>query len=140
MEARKINNLCELNDSNLFEVIARGLKLIYENANCIIKDSIFLKQKKHHQGSEILENLGNEEAAKFLILLDVIRCDRTKNSKLFSRQLGYFSNHLARNIYAQYCCMRPADFKEVRKFIEKEREQYKQNRNSVSVHDSIRYF
>jgi AbiV family abortive infection protein len=124
MEVRQIKNLCEYKDSKLFKEIAKGLKLIYENAKCIIEDSIFLKQNKHHQGSEILENLGNEEAAKFLILLDAIRCDRKKNSNNFNRQLGYFSNHLARNIYANYCGMRPADFREIRDFIEKEREPY----------------
>jgi AbiV family abortive infection protein len=123
MEAKKIKDLCLLNDSNLFEVISQGLTLTYENANNIIKDSIFLKQNKHHQGSEILENLGNEEAAKFLILLDAIRCDRKKQG-YFSRQLKYFSNHLARNIYANYCCMSPADFLEVREIIENERVQY----------------
>ncbi len=121
MEVRQIKNLCEYKDSKLFKKIAQGLKLIYENAKCIIEDSIFLKQNKHHQGSE---NLENEEAAKFLILLDAIRCDRKKNNKNFKRQLGYFSNHLARNIYANYCGMSPADFREVRDFIEKEREPY----------------
>jgi AbiV family abortive infection protein len=124
MEVRRIKDLCLLNDNDLIEEIAQGLNLIYDNAKCIINDSIFLKQNKHHQGPEILENLGNEEAAKFLILLDAIRCDRNKNSNLFARQLSYFSNHLARNIYASYCGMRPADFREVRDFIEKERKQY----------------
>ncbi|NOG84083.1 MAG: hypothetical protein EX341_18550 [Candidatus Scalindua sp. SCAELEC01] len=82
MEVRKIKDLCQLKDSDLFEVIAQGLKLLYENAKCIISDSIFLKKNKRKQGSEILKNLGNEEAAKFLILLDAIRCDRKrKNSE-----------------------------------------------------------
>ena len=85
MEVRKIKDLCQLKDSNLFEVIAQGLKLIYENAKCIIEDSIFLKQNKRNQGSEILENLGNEEAAKFLILLDAIRCNRKNNKPDFNR-------------------------------------------------------
>lgn len=124
MEVKKIKGLCELDDSDLFEEIAQGLELIYENVESIIKSSIFLKQSKHHQGSEILENLGNEEAAKFLILLDAIRCDHKKNSNYFNRQLGYFSGHLARSIYANYCGMSPANFREVRDFIEKEREPY----------------
>ncbi|MEE9215581.1 MAG: AbiV family abortive infection protein [Thermodesulfobacteriota bacterium] len=123
MEVRKIKDLCQLKDNDLFEVIAQGLKLIYENAKCIIDGSIFLKQNKRNQGSEILENLGNEEAAKFLILLDAIRCDR-KNKDDFSRQLGYFNDHLARNIYALYCDTSPADFREVREIIERAREVY----------------
>ena len=48
----------------------------------------------------MLRNLANEEAAKVLILLDVVRCPKSRSTDK-SRTLSYFYNHLAKRIYAQ---------------------------------------
>jgi hypothetical protein len=41
-----------------------------------------------------------EEAAKFHILLDAVRCPREPADR-FSRQLGYFNQHPVKGLYAE---------------------------------------
>ena len=124
MKTRAIKDLAQLSDNNLFEEIAQGLNLVVENAICIEADSIFLAEQERTRGCKILRSIAQEEASKFLILLDAIRCDRKSNAENFSRQLGYFNDHLPKLIYAQCYSFRPADFREICEWIESAREQY----------------
>lgn len=59
----------------------------------------------------------DEEAAKSLILLDLVRMGWDDQAAA-SRQLGYFSQHLPRRIYAEMVEMRPATFGEVRGLVD----------------------
>jgi len=63
-----------------------------------------------------------EEAAKFFILLDAVRCPKT--SRHFGRQLRYFYDHLAKGIYALHYLYHPADFAEVKRYVASHREEY----------------
>lgn len=58
----------------------------------------------------------DEEAAKSLILPDLVRMG-WRDQAAASRQLGYFSQHLPRRIYAEMVEMRPATFGEVRELV-----------------------
>ncbi len=60
----------------------------------------------------MLGSIAEEEAAKALILIDFVRCPRSLTVER-SRQLGYFYDHLAKGIYAEYCSWRPVNFDEV---------------------------
>jgi AbiV family abortive infection protein len=124
MKTKAIKDLSQLSDKDLFEEIAEGLALVIENATRIEDDSIFLAESAHSRGCEILRSVAEEEAAKFLILLDAVRCDRSANSDNFSRQLGYFNEHLAKLIYAESSSFRLANFGEIRELIESMREEY----------------
>lgn len=124
MKTRALKDLAQFSDDNLFEEIAQGLNLVVENAACIEADSVFLAEQGHARGCEILRIIAEEEAAKFLILLDAIRCDRSGNNNNFARQLGYFNDHLPKLMYAQCCSFRPATFGEMRNLIEQKRQEY----------------
>jgi AbiV family abortive infection protein len=121
-EPRRICDLAQLDDNDLFAEIATGLDLIHENALRLCVGVDLLAQHEHFRSAEILKGLALEEAAKYLILIDAVRCPRRGDSTLFSDHLWKFSNHLPRCIYAEVCDWRPVDFREVSEGIARERE------------------
>lgn len=62
------------------------------------RDALLLKKKNRRAGSEILRGYAEEEAAKFLILVDSVRCPKSPGDQ-FSRQLRYCGDHVAKGIY-----------------------------------------
>ncbi len=95
MHAKAIKDLAQLADNRLFEEVAKGLTIVLENAACIEADSIFLADQNHPRSCEILRNISEEEAAKFLILMDAIRCPRQPASD-FANQLARFNDHFSK--------------------------------------------
>ncbi len=123
-EPRRIADLAQLSDKKLFEETATGLALIYENAQRLCESVDLLVQQKHFRAAEIIKNIALEEAAKYLILIDAIRCPRKPDPKIFSDHLWKFTDHLPRGIYAEVCDWMPADFKEVREGVARECKAY----------------
>jgi hypothetical protein len=81
-----------------------------------------LRVSRRPQGFEILRLFVEEEAAKFHILLDAVRCPRQPPDR-FARQLGYFNQHLAKGIYAKYYNFAsPSDLTEIRRHMDLERQ------------------
>lgn len=64
---------------------------------------------------EVLRVVSDEEAGKFLILLDVARCANAEPA-LKADQLRKASNHIAKGIYQRAVDIRPADFAELLRF------------------------
>lgn len=120
MRVRAIKDLSQLSDDRLFEELARGMQLVWDNANRLWNDSVSTREQSRHRAAMILRAIAEEEAAKYLILLDAARCPRTDKSR-FVGQLSRFTNHLARGLYAEYADARPSTFAEVREFVETER-------------------
>lgn len=115
---RRITRLCQLSDDEFLSRIADGMNLIVENARTYFSAA---KALVGHQPGRVVDHLrltAEEEAAKVLILLDAVRCPRGPDTQqLRSRTLKYFSNHLARGIYAWYACNRPATFEEASRIV-----------------------
>jgi AbiV family abortive infection protein len=123
MRAKAIRDLSQLEDNELFEQTAKGLELIIENASRIEADARFLAEQQKSCGYKILHTVAQEEAAKFLILLDAIRCPRIPDDD-FVKQLSRFDDHLARGLYAFYYELTPSQFGDVRKIVERECREY----------------
>jgi len=114
---RKIARLESLSPEDFLSEIANGTSLLVENAQTYLNSANALCLHAPGRTVAHLRSVAEEEAAKVLILLDAVRCPRT-NQKLFSKQLKYFINHLARGVYAYYACTSPADFAEARTIVE----------------------
>ncbi|HVY78541.1 MAG TPA: hypothetical protein VG898_08560 [Solirubrobacterales bacterium] len=97
--------------------IAEGLELLVAQVATLEEDLSLLAEAKRWRGLDILSAQADEEAAKALILLDFIRMDQGDDEAL-ARQLGYFSEHLARCIYVEMAEMSPADFAEVKRLVD----------------------
>jgi len=119
MRARAIADLAQLSDADLFSTAARGLRLILANGLNLWRGALFAERSGHKQGAVILTGLAAEEAAKFHILLDAIRCPRGNR---FSEHLRrHFYDHLARGIYAEHYDLSPSTFGEVKRIIRNSR-------------------
>lgn len=118
MRVRAIADLAQLSDDELFRTVSAGLRHILANALSLHRQAEVVGRVGHRQGSVILGGLAAEEAAKFHILLDAIRCAR---GDVFSRHLKKFYDHLARGIYAEHYWCYPANFAEVKSYVESAR-------------------
>lgn len=130
MKNRAIKELCRLADDELFREISTGLSHILEVVNRLDRSARrlpgygrFYTKSIHSHAVHLLGSAAEEEAAKFLILLDFVRCPRSLQ-KPRSRQLGYFYDHLAKGIYAEYCSWRPVDFAEVAHHVDLRRQAF----------------
>jgi len=126
MKEKAIKDLMQLSDDDLFEQVAIGLELLFENAEKISEDAQVLADQKRLRGSRILASVAEEEAAKFLILLDAIRCPRSteEEKQTLSRHLRTYYDHLARGIYVEYSTLSLGTFGEGRGWVEGERADY----------------
>lgn len=116
MRPRAVAPLASLRDDELFESLAHGMTLLAEHARRIEAAARAL-EPAHVRGAAPLRALAEEEAAKFLILLDAARCPR-KPSETLPTHLKRFGNHLARGLYVEAYEGRPADFGEVRRYVD----------------------
>jgi len=106
---KAIRDLAQCPDRDFFHEVAIGLDLVAQNAFAIEDDARHMWGEKRPRGHAVLRALAAEEAAKFLILLDAVRCPRVP-SEAFSGQIDRFDKHLPKGIYAQYCDWEPATF------------------------------
>lgn len=123
MKHRAIKDLAQMNDKDLVNAVSEGLCLIYENGMSLWKSSQVLHEKEKAQGYRVLEAFACEEAAKYLILLDALRCPRTDNA-LFTRQLQKFNEHLAKGIYSKVCDWRPDSYGRLVGYVESQLKEY----------------
>lgn len=121
MKVKYIKKLCQISIDERIKAISKGLDLLIENVISIKKSSNRIQKVETARGYKILRQISEEEAAKFLILIDYIRCSG-KHSKWQSRQLEYFYDHFVRCLYLEYCVTRPATWKEVCDWVEMNRQ------------------
>jgi len=96
-------DLDQLDDDRLFRTLSRGLTLIQANATAIVQQAATLATQQQVTGPRILRAIGDEEAGKFLILMDAARCPRNPPGTLgrHLRKLVGVNAHLAKGIYAE---------------------------------------
>jgi AbiV family abortive infection protein len=123
MRIKAVRDLIQKSDSELFAELEQGLRLCHENAERTMSDVAVIAAQKRHRAATILQNVANEEAAKALILLDVVRCPRAATDER-TRLFKYFINHLPKGIYASVCDIRPCSFAEVRQWVDRERKEF----------------
>ena len=89
----------EFTDERLFEVYSEGIPLISANAARYDVAARQLHQQGIHHVSDVLRGFATEEAAKALILVDLVRCPRGVPER--AEQAKRFRDHLAKRIYAE---------------------------------------
>ncbi|MCQ8116297.1 AbiV family abortive infection protein [Methylomonas rosea] len=117
MKHRAIKDLNQLADNDCYREISQGLDAIYENCIELNRSYRFLVEAEHFRASRVLKLVLKEEAAKYLILVDALRCPR-KNKIEFARQLGKFNDHLAKGLYAELCNWKPDTYSRLCEYIE----------------------
>jgi hypothetical protein len=117
MKPRDLVAVLNVPKAERLDLIAEGLALLAEHVSTLRDDLIHLQEAGRSRGAAVIDGLASEEAAKMLILWDVVRMGWTDIDAVRG-QLRTFYSHLARGIYARLVEGRPADLAEVRGYAE----------------------
>lgn len=99
--------------------ISEGLPLILASAQGLW--NAVIKLERGSREFDIMEGLASEEAAKVLILMDIVRCPAKLAPGRLGKLVSRFYDHLTRILYAEACDWRPVDTKDLRSYVDRER-------------------
>lgn len=120
---RAIVDLARLADAPLFEELSEGMPLIVNNAVSLDATAHRLYLDKEIRASEFMGGFAEEEAAKFLFLVDFIRCPRESGHR--ERTLERLYDHVKKRVYAMTCSYpNIASFRELSELVESECRSY----------------
>lgn len=113
---RQASRICQKSAADRLAFIAQGLPIIHASAMGFWSASAELQEKPRE--AEVLAGFAKEEAAKILILLDVVRCPDKRLAGKLNKLVGRFYGHLDRLIYAELAEWWFADVADLRKAVE----------------------
>jgi len=116
---RQAYRLTGMSYDDRIDFIAIGLPLILERAQKLYTDSQSLSNSPASEA--ILINGAKEEAAKILILMDIIRCPKKRIATDIGKLMKWFYSHLARLIYADVNRWKPQDIPQLKAYIRGDR-------------------
>lgn len=116
MRPRAIPDLLNRPTAERFGLIAEGMGHLVEHVDAL-KASVEALDIDGFRGQPILHAVMGEEAAKVLILLDVVRGGWSDQTRARQRLRG-FSDHFVRGMYQRVAAINPGTFREVRDYVE----------------------
>ena len=116
---RKGLRLCNMSSTDRLNFIAEGLPLIYQSAASLVGASQSLHA--HTREAAILAGQAEEECAKLLILIDIVRCPQSQLASRIGPMMRWFYDHLARLIYADAQAWCPTDAAQLQSYIDDQR-------------------
>lgn len=117
---RRADILTQLSQRDRLAFIAEGLPIIAASAHSFWDAVQHLEQGSREQN--VLEGFAIEEAAKVLILMDLVRCPSKHIARRVKGIVKTFYDHLSRMIYADAQCWRPVDVTELQTYVDRERQ------------------
>lgn len=117
---RQARALCTMSYDARLDFIAEGMPIILKSAQGFWNASCQLEQSPRE--ANVLEGFAEEEAAKTLILLDIVRCPSAQVGSRVGRIVKkVFYDHLARLIYAKAQSWKPVDTTQLQQYVDGER-------------------
>jgi hypothetical protein len=116
---RQARRLAEMSPVKRLEFIAEGLPVILDSAAGFLRASKELTD--HKREADVLRGFAEEEAAKALILIDIIRCPPKLVSQKLPTMIRWFYDHLARLLYAKASYMRPVTTTQLQEYVDHDR-------------------
>jgi len=116
---KQARRLCQMSAKDRLPFIAEGLPLILKSARRFWAAAQQIDSMPRE--AEVLEGFAEEEAAKILILLDIIRCPAALADRRIGKMSGWFYDHLARLLYARAVSWSPMHVSQLREYIDRER-------------------
>lgn len=123
MEVRAIRDLAQLSDHDLFIQLSTGLRLVAKNVAKLYEGTTVLAELARFHAGRVLAKIAEEEAAKYLILMDAVRCPR-QPSKTLAVQLQRFNQHLAKGLYAKAGMYRPTTLEQLQEYVDLDRKEF----------------
>lgn len=118
--AKKAGAMREMSHAERLDFIAEGLPIILSSARSFW--SAAEKLPNSPREASVLEGFAEEESAKALILLDLVRCPPSKVEGRIGRIVKNFYSHLARLIYAKAQSWRPVNVDQLQEYVDSERQ------------------
>ena len=117
---RRADILTQMSQRDRLAFIAEGLPIIAASARSFWDAA----QKLDHGSREqnVLEGFAIEEAAKVLILMDLVRCPAKHVARRVKGIVKIFYDHLGRMIYADAQGWRPVNLTELRTYVDRDRQ------------------
>jgi hypothetical protein len=119
---RKARALCNMSVADRMAFVAEGLPILFESAQSLARASEALTGRSRE--SEILDHHSQEECAKALILVDLMRCPANLMAARTGPMIQWFYDHLARLIYAEAQGWRPVTAADLQTYIDRERKSH----------------
>jgi hypothetical protein len=111
--------LCNLPPQKQLDLIAEGLPLLMKSAEQLLDASDALGE--HVRAKSILHGHAMEEAAKVLILFDIVRCPKRLRASRAGLMMKWFYDHLARLLYVQAQSWKPMHAAQLQEYLDLER-------------------
>lgn len=96
---RQARKLVQMSFDERVEFIAEGLPILLESARGLYNASKAIADMPRE--SSVLKGHAEEEAAKILIFVDIMRCPRKLIAGRIGALMGWYYDHLARLLYAE---------------------------------------
>lgn len=113
---KQAQRLAKLSQAKRLAFLAEGMPLIRDSAFGFWSAAQSLPE--HPREREVLEGFAEEEAAKGLILMDIVRCPLSLHSQRMGPMIGWFYSHLARLLYAKAATWRPVNTKQLQIYLD----------------------
>lgn len=121
---RRAMGLCNLAHAVRLDMIAEGLPIILDSAEGFRSAARTLEAEGRTREAAVLDGFAIEEAAKVLILMDLVRCPKRRAGKLCGPVVRTFYSHLGRLIYADAQAWRPTTITELRSYVDNARKSH----------------
>ena len=114
--------LCQMPQSERLAFLAEGLPIVLSSAQGFWRAASQLDGQVRE--AVVLARHAEEEAAKVLILMDMVRCPRRLVSSRMGSLVKWFYSHLARLIYAEAVSWRPMHVAQLREYVDLDRKSH----------------
>jgi hypothetical protein len=114
---RSTHFIASLPKTERLPAIAEGLRLVAEHALGMESAAASQTGPFSERAAAAIRVISDEEAGKFLILLDAVR-STLGDQQTLAKQLGRCGDHLAKGIYERMVTLRPATFGELVGYID----------------------
>lgn len=114
--------LCQMQQPERLACIADGLPVVLASAQGFWRAARQLNEQVREAG--VLAHHAEEEAAKALILMDMIRCPGQLISSRMGNMIKWFYSHLARLIYAEAMSWKPVNVAQLREYVDLNRKSH----------------
>lgn len=121
---RRAWGLCNLRHEDRLAMVSKGLPLILESAESFYASADLLEAQGRHREATVLHGFAIEEAAKVLILMDLVRCPKRRTGVLCKPIVRTFYNHLARMIYSDAQAWRPTNVAALQTYVDHARKSH----------------
>lgn len=117
---RHASVLCNMPRAAQLDLLAEGLPIILKSAQGFWNAAIQLAD--HSREALVLEGFCEEECAKIMILMDLVRCPKKLASSRAGKVTSIFYDHLGRLIYAEAQNWKPVNITQLREYVDHSRE------------------